>query len=48
MVGFLFFVGGVIMIFILPSPLWFDALDLGLAYIPMAWFGYKMAYRISE
>lgn len=48
MVGFLFFTGGVIMIFILPSPLWFDALDLGLAYIPMAWLGYKMTYRISE
>ena len=48
MVGFLFFTGGVIMIFILPSPLWFDAVDLGLAYIPMAWVGYKLALQFSK
>ncbi len=48
MVGFLFFTGGVIMIFILPSPLWFDAVDLGLAYIPMAWIGYKLALQFSK
>ena len=48
MVGFLFFTGGVVMIFILPSPLWFDAVDLGLAYIPMAWIGYKLALQFSK
>ena len=48
LVGFLFFLGGAWMVFELPSPLWFDAVDLGLAYIPMAWLGYKMAYRIAE
>lgn len=48
LVGFLFFLGGTIMVFKLPSPLWFDALDLGLAYIPMAWIGYKLALRFSK
>ena len=48
LVGFLFFLGGAWMVFELPSPLWFDALDLGLAYIPMAWLGYKLALRFSK
>ena len=48
LVGFLFFLGGAWMVFELPSPLWFDALDLGLAYIPMAWIGYKLALRFSK
>lgn len=48
LVGFIFMFGGAYMVFILPSPLWFDALDLGLAYIPMAWLGYKLALRISK
>lgn len=46
--GFLFFLGGLSMVLQFPSPLWFDALDLGLAYIPMAWIGYKLALRISK
>ena len=46
--GFLFMLSGASMIFALPSPLWFDAVDLGLAYIPMAWFGYKLALRFSK
>lgn len=48
LVGFLFFLGGVWMVFESASPLWFDAVDLGLAYIPMAWFGYKLALRFSK
>jgi hypothetical protein len=48
LVGFLFFIGGAWMVFELPSPLWFDAVDLGLAYIPMAWIGYKLSLRISK
>jgi len=48
LVGFLFFLGGAWMVFELPSPLWFDAVDLGLAYIPMAWLGYKLALRFSK
>ncbi len=48
LVGFLFFLAGTYMVFVLPSPLWFDAVDLGLAYIPMAWIGYKLALRFSR
>jgi hypothetical protein len=48
LVGFLFFLAGTYMVFILPSPLWFDAVDLGLAYIPMSWIGYKLALRFSK
>jgi hypothetical protein len=48
LIGFLFFLVGVYMVFVLPSPLWFDALDLALAYIPMAWIGYKLALRFSK
>jgi len=33
----LFFIGGVIMVVALPSPIWFTVLDLGFAYLPMAW-----------
>lgn len=36
-------VGGVMMVFMVPAPLWFDVLDLGLAYLPMGWLGWRMA-----
>jgi len=41
-IGLAFLVGGTIMVFSLPSPLWFNALDLIGAYIPMAYIGYKL------
>lgn len=46
-VGGLFFLGGVANVVILPSPLWFTVLDLGLAYFPMAWLGLKLAARLQ-
>lgn len=42
-IGGLFFVGGVMVSFMIPAPVWFTILDLGVAYIPMAWFGHKLA-----
>lgn len=42
-IGTVFFVGGLINIIGMPSPLWFSILDLTLAYFPMAWLGYKIA-----
>jgi VIT1/CCC1 family predicted Fe2+/Mn2+ transporter len=42
-VGLLFFVGGVIMVVILPSPMWFTVVDLVVAYFPMAWLGWKLS-----
>ena len=32
-----FLFGGIYMVVLLPSPLWFTILDLGLAYLPMVW-----------
>jgi len=44
-IGFLFFMGGAFMVYELPSPLWFNIADLGLAYLPMAWLGYRIGKR---
>lgn len=41
-IGTLFLVGGTQMVMVLPSPLWFNVLDLGFAYIPMAYLGWKL------
>jgi hypothetical protein len=42
-IGGLFLLGGIAMIFVLPSPTWYTMLDLVGAYIPMAWIGWKLA-----
>lgn len=44
-VGVLFLIGGIYMVSILPSPMWFSALDLIVAYIPMAFLGGKLAIK---
>jgi len=44
-VGVFFLIGGIANVMMLPSPLWFTVLDLGIAYLPMAWFGRKLAER---
>ena len=48
LIGALNFCGGVAACFLLPAPLWFMALDVLLAYFPMAWLaiqiGRKPAY----
>lgn len=44
-VSALFFVGGLQMVMELPSPMWFNATDLVLAYFPMGWLGYKLGRR---
>jgi len=38
-VGVLFLLGGISACFMIPAPAWFRALDLIVAYIPMAWLG---------
>ncbi|WP_215224106.1 hypothetical protein [Echinicola shivajiensis] len=43
LLGAIFFVGGLSNVFMLPSPVWFIILDLGLAYFPMAYLGAKWA-----
>jgi hypothetical protein len=42
-IGCFFLIGGIINVFLLPSPVWFTLIDLLLAYIPMAYLGGKLA-----
>ncbi len=44
-VGGLFFLGGLSMVFMIPSPWWFILADLGLAYFPMALLPFWIKYR---
>lgn len=41
-IGVVFLCGGVAASFMIPAPAWFIALDLLLAYLPMAWLGVRM------
>lgn len=41
-VGVVFLIGGAINVYLLPSPIWFNAVDLIGAYIPMALIGWKL------
>ncbi|MFM2164997.1 MAG: hypothetical protein RL325_1434 [Planctomycetota bacterium] len=46
LIGFFFLLGGIDMVVKIPNaPLWFDVLDLGVAYIPMALLGWRLAVR---
>lgn len=47
-IGSLFFLGGAYMAYVIAAPLWFEALDLIFAYIPMAWLGWKVAGGKSQ
>ena len=46
-VGCCFLIGGIMMVLMLPSPLWFNLIDLSLAYLPMAWLGWKIGIKIK-
>lgn len=47
-VGFCFFLAGCYLVYILPSPLWFNVLDLVGAYLPMGYLGCKIAEMIKK
>jgi len=47
-VGVLFLIGGIAACFMIPAPAWFMAVDLILAYIPMAWLGGMMAVKMTR
>ena len=44
-IGAIFLIGGIWMVSMVPSPLWFTITDLTLAYIPMAFIAGKLASR---
>lgn len=47
-VGALSFLGGLIMVFLIPAPAWFIGLDLIVAYFPMALLGAFIAKRLRK
>jgi hypothetical protein len=44
-VGAVFLCGGVAACFIIPAPAWFMAVDLAVAYVPMAWLATRLARK---
>ena len=46
-IGVLFLLGGIVISFMLPAPIWFIACDIIIAYIPMAFIGGKIVKKIS-
>ena len=44
-IGLFFLIGGITNILLLPSPAWFAMVDIGGAYIPMAWMGATLVNR---
>ena len=47
-IGVLFLLGGIAINIMLPGPLWFTALDIIMAYIPMAFIGGKIALSFTK
>jgi hypothetical protein len=45
-IGAFFLIGGTTMVFMLPSPMWFNILDLVVAYIPMGYLGGMIALKL--
>lgn len=44
-IGAFFFIGGLVNVFLLPSPAWFIALDLSVAYFPMAFVAARLVVK---
>jgi hypothetical protein len=47
-IGVLYLCGGVAACFMIPAPAWFMALDLLLAYLPMAWLAIQVGRRMQS
>jgi hypothetical protein len=45
LIGVFFLIGGAINISMLDGPMWFNGLDLLMAYIPMAYLGWMLAKK---
>lgn len=41
-IGVFFLIGGISNVFLIPAPVWFNVVDLALAYVPMAWIAGKI------
>lgn len=47
-IGVVFLIGGGVATFMIPAPIWFIALDLLVAYLPMSWLAIRIAERMSQ
>ncbi len=47
-IGVIFLCGGVAASFMIPAPAWFIALDLLVAYLPMAWLAVRIGSRVQR
>lgn len=47
-IGAVFLCAGVAASFLIPAPVWFIALDLSAAYLPMAWLGIRIGTRMKQ
>ena len=47
-VGAFYLLGGIAASSMIPAPLWFIALDLVVAYIPMAWLALKLGESLQK
>jgi len=47
-IGAVFLAGGIAASFMIPAPAWFIALDLLVAYLPMAWLGIRIGRSVRQ
>lgn len=47
-IGVIYLCGGIAASFMIPAPAWFIALDLLVAYLPMAWLGIQAGDRLQH
>ena len=47
-IGTAFLAGGVSVIFMIPTPLWYTSIDLVFAYLTMAWLGIWLGKRFQK
>ena len=45
LIGVFHLLGGIGNVYMMPAPTWFIVVDLALAYLPMAYLGYKIASK---
>lgn len=44
-IGCVFLIGGIMAVYMIPAPMWFNVVDLTLAYIPMGWLAGKIVTK---
>ena len=47
-VGAVFLIGGIAVNYLIPAPIWFKAVDILTAYIPMAWLGSLIGSKFGK